>query len=467
MSRENERLIGEDEAERAKSCYRQLLAAFLASLMSLSSGTVIAGWSPSGGHPNDVDLNMWTEDQESWVIAIYVLGALVGALPSGRLSRRYGRKKYLIWLAFPMIAGWLICLLYSNSLVLECVGRFFCGLSVGATTVAVPLYASDVSSDVLRGRTGVFFDFMLCAGILYAYVARALLNSLRDFIKVCVLVPITFVAVFSCMPESPVHLFEKGQYEQATTTFRWLRGRRFNVNQEFEKIERSRFDFKVSTECGENKIGNNKKFWWKVIFITFGLVFAQRMSGAGAIIQYSDSLFEMSASNIPPDAACVIIGVFQLAGSGLSFFLIDKIGRRTLLLISSGVITICLMMLTIYFKLSNSGALDNSPWKISVLFILCTFIVAFRLGLGPIPWFISTELIPTENGGLPSVAATFSWTLSFVIMKTFKMIVDSSPIALWATFAALSVIGFIFILFYVPETNNKSREEIRINLTCR
>lgn len=98
-----------------------------------------------------------------------------------------------------------------------------------------------------------------------------------------------------------------------------------------------------------------RKFWWKVIFITFGLVITQRMSGAGPIIQYSDSLFEMSASNIPPNIACVIIGVFQLIGSGLSFYLIDKVGRRTLLLISSGVITICLMMITIYFKLSNSG----------------------------------------------------------------------------------------------------------------
>lgn len=87
--------------------------------MSFSSGTVIAGWSPSGGHPDDVDLRMWNAEQESWIVAIYVLGALVGALPSGKLSRKYGRKKYLMWLALPMITGWLLCILCLSNVSTE------------------------------------------------------------------------------------------------------------------------------------------------------------------------------------------------------------------------------------------------------------------------------------------------------------------------------------------------------------
>lgn len=98
-----------------------------------------------------------------------------------------------------------------------------------------------------------------------------------------------------------------------------------------------------------------RTFWVKVMIITFGLVLAQRMSGAGGVIQYSNSLFKMSNTNIPPDIECVIVGLFQLAGSGLSFILIDKVGRRTLLLISSGLVTICLVLLAIYFHLSNLG----------------------------------------------------------------------------------------------------------------
>lgn len=106
---------------------------------------------------------------------------------------------------------------------MQCLGRFVCGLSLGATTVAVPLYASDVSSDILRGRAGVFLDIMLCAGILYAYVARTVLVGLRHFCIACIAVPLVFVLLFSYMPESPAHLYNSGRYEQAAAELRWVR----------------------------------------------------------------------------------------------------------------------------------------------------------------------------------------------------------------------------------------------------
>ncbi|XP_015368897.1 PREDICTED: facilitated trehalose transporter Tret1-like [Diuraphis noxia] len=225
--RENERLIGTNEAEKAKSCRRQLSACFLASLMSLSAGTVIAGWSPTEGSIKENDLKKWSTEQESWIISIYVLGALLGALPAGFLGQKYGRKSLLLWLAGPMIVGWILCLL----------------------------------------------------------------------------------------------------------------------------------------------------------------------------------------------------------------------------------------------RLESVNTLVDSSWRMSLLLILCVFISAFRLGLGPIPWFISTELSPALYGGrIQSIAASFSWSLSFVIMKTFKIFVEANPVMLWCSFAAFSAAGLLFVLFYVPETNNKSREQIHLEL---
>jgi len=115
--------------------------------------------------------------------------------------------------------------MYCNAFVdlqmfLECLGRFVCGISVGATTVAVPLYAREVSSDVLRGRTGVFLDFMLCAGILYAYVARTVLQGVRQFCLACGIVPVIFAVLFAYVPESPVYLYNVGRYEQAASALR-------------------------------------------------------------------------------------------------------------------------------------------------------------------------------------------------------------------------------------------------------
>jgi len=112
------------------------------------------------------------------------------------------------------------------------------------------------------------------------------------------------------------------------------------------------------------------------------------------------------------------------------------------------------------------GTLVGSPWKSSVLVILCVFVTAFRLGLGPIPWFMSTELMSAERGrgGVQSAVASFSWFMSFAVVKSFKAFVERNPVALWCSFAAYSAAGFVFVLVFVPETNGKSREQIRAEL---
>lgn len=83
--------------------------------MSFSSGTVISGWTPPNGRPKDNDLTKWPIEEESWIISIYVFGALLGALPAGFLSQKYGRKCFLLWLALPMIVGWMFCLVKLNN----------------------------------------------------------------------------------------------------------------------------------------------------------------------------------------------------------------------------------------------------------------------------------------------------------------------------------------------------------------
>lgn len=111
-----------------------------------------------------------------------------------------------------------------------------------------------------------------------------------------------------------------------------------------------------------------------------------------------------------------------------------------------------------------AGMLENSL-KILPIIIVCTFISFFRLGLGPIPWFITTELIGADHSNrAQSCIVSYSWILSFVVMKTFVTLVDEWPVALWLGYTIISVIGYIFILFFIPETNNKHADEIRSSL---
>jgi len=111
-----------------------------------------------------------------------------------------------------------------------------------------------------------------------------------------------------------------------------------------------------------------------------------------------------------------------------------------------------------------AGMLENSL-KILPIIIVCTYISFFRLGLGPIPWFITTELIGADHSNrAQSYIVSYSWILSFVVMKTFVTLVDDFPVALWLVYTLISVFGYLFILFFIPETNNKSGNEIRQSL---
>ncbi|XP_026808278.1 facilitated trehalose transporter Tret1-like [Rhopalosiphum maidis] len=452
-------------SSKKPSIRRSLLASFLASVMSFASGTVVGGWT-APQHPETVADTMFmmeTMDQTSWVVSIYLIGALVGALPAGGLSRTFGRKKFLLSLAIPMTVGWLLIMFFVNDVYLILLGRFLCGLSLGAVTVAVPLYNYDVAPDVCRGRGGVFLDFMLCVGILYSYVASSLLG-LSMFAFTCAVFPLVFYALFWRMPESPLFLYSRGRFVDAKAALIWLYGDDFDVSVAFDEFA------KLQTEDDALPVEKNlqpagrKRAFVKAVVLSFGLATTQRLSGAGAIIQYTSKLFSISGSSVAPNTASIITGIFQLIGSGITIFLIDRVGRRRLLLVSSSVVVACLAMLTMYFYFLNKGMLENSL-KILPIIIVCTFISFFRLGLGPIPWFITTELIGADHSNrAQSCIVSYSWILSFVVMKTFVTLVDDWPVALWLAYTIISVVGYLFILFFIPETNNKNADEIRLSL---
>lgn len=447
------------------SVRRSLLASFLASVMSFASGTVVGGWT-APQHPETAGEKMFmmqTMEESSWVVSIYLIGALLGALPAGGLSRTFGRKKFLLSLAIPMTVGWLFIMFFVDNVYLILVGRFLCGLSLGAVTVAVPLYSCDVAPDVCRGRGGVFLDFMLCVGILYSYVASSLLG-LYAFALTCAIFPIVFCVLFWRMPESPLYLYSRGRYVDAKSALIWLNGDDFDVTAAFDEFAKFQTeDDALPVEKNLQPAGRRRAFV-KAVVLSLGLATAQRLSGAGAIIQYTAKLFSISGSSVAPGTASIITGIFQLLGSGITIFLVDRVGRRRLLLVSSSVVVGCLAVLTLYFYFLNKGMLENSL-KILPIIIVCTYISFFRLGLGPLPWFITTELIGADHSNrAQSCIVSYSWILSFVVMKTFVILVDDWPVALWLGYTIISVIGYLFILFFIPETNNKHADEIRSSL---
>uniref|UniRef100_A0A8D8WUQ2 Facilitated trehalose transporter Tret1 n=1 Tax=Cacopsylla melanoneura TaxID=428564 RepID=A0A8D8WUQ2_9HEMI len=460
--------------------WRQYLASLLACLLSMATGCV-AGWSaPAIPYLQNnvvgalrVDTPI-TDSEASWIASIITIGAILGAVPAGQLSYSLGRKWFLLLLAFPSIIGWLLIIYAEHHVMLLILGRFTTGIAFGACSVGIPLYNAEIVADSIRGRVGVFFDLLLCFGILWAYVWGAL-TSLHALNTACAAVSIVFFACFYWMPESPVYLMLKNRPGEAEESLRWLRGPRFDVENELLRLHRI-------IEEGKNlspRSGDDMNTFWKqmkrfqlksptgkAMIITMGLMTFQRFSGVSALIYYSVDIFRNAGTKISPSLATIIVGAVQIVASLLSSLLIDKLGRRFLLLTSEITMAVCQFVLVFYFVFKNQGY-DMQDYSWVPIVSVCTIVAIFRVGIGPIPWFMMAELMPLEAKVWSSSFLMFySWSCLFIVSKGFIDLVDlvgSAPT--YGLLGLICLLGTVFVTFKVPETRNKSFETIQSELS--
>lgn len=225
----------------------------------------------------------------------------------------------------------------------------------------------------------------------------------------------------------------------------------------------------------------------KAMSISLGLMFFQQVSGINAVIFYSKGIFEVSTSlflrcikhlhvyysplkdagtGIDASLSTILIGVMQVVATFVSTIVVDKLGRRLLLLASGVVMALSTTAIGVYFYLKEQGKdnVENLGWL--PVASLCLFMIMFSIGFGPVPWLMMGELFSTDVKGIAgSIAGTTNWLLAFLITKTFKNITDGMGTdgAFWL-FAGLTVVGVVFVFFAVPETKGKSLNEIQQHL---
>ncbi|XP_054258378.1 facilitated trehalose transporter Tret1-2 homolog isoform X2 [Macrosteles quadrilineatus] len=458
----------------------QHLAALLASLISMATGAV-AGWSSPAipylqGHMGTEVTNPITDEQASWVGSIVTLGCLVGAIPAGTLSHKLGRRGFLLLLAWPLILGWLLIIYGENNVQQIYLGRFINGLSFGAVTVAVPLYNNEIAEDRVRGSVGVYLDLMLCVGILWSYVVGAL-SSLYWLSFSCCVIPVVFLLTFYWMPESPVHLLAQGKAEDAEMAIRWLRGARphhqYDAGPELTKLQRL-VDDAEDREKAQIKISDLATFreklasfsfrstTTKAVGIAFGLMTFQRLSGVSAVVYYTVDIFRGAGTSIAPTTATIIVGVVSVVASVTSACLVDRLGRRFLLILSDAVMAVSLAVMAVYFAYKESGPTLLPGMSLLAVTALCIYMVGFCIGFGCIPWFMVAELCPRSvQGWANSLIVLYTHLLTFWITKSFIGSVDLfGNSATFAFFATSCFLGVIFTYNFVPETKNKSASEI-------
>lgn len=193
-----------------------------------------------------------------------------------------------------------------------------------------------------------------------------------------------------------------------------------------------------------------------------GLMFFQQFSGINAVIFYTNNIFQSAGSEIPPVIATIIVGVVQTIATYISSLLVERAGRRLLLLQSCVIMGACLIVLGIYFKL-QAAAFNVAAFGWLPLVCLVLFIISFSMGFGPIPWMMMAELFPVEfRGTATGVTVIVNWCLVFVVTLCFPIMKDAIGIysCFWF-FAAFMILCIFFVFFLIPETKGKTVSQIQ------
>lgn len=446
--------------------FPQYLAAITASLCALSAGLTLGWTSPIMDDLENGALNHLVVDKNKmgWVGSFAILGAMTMCIPTGFLCDKIGRKLTLLCITIPLVTGWLL-VLFAQSFFILYLGRLISGMGFGACIIAVPIYISEISETSLRGTLGSYTQIMISMGVLVAYFIGSLLN-IKNFTIACIVIPLIFACLFVFQPESPVYLLKKGLVDEAECNLIRLRGTEYDFNNELHHISESLKEDGNSVSLAH---AFNRKSNVKAFMISMFLMFSQQFSGINTVILYTTQIFHLSGLKLNNYLATVIIGLVQVIATFAASFVVDSIGRRPLLITSAffGGLSTC--TLAFYITLKTRISLDSSILSYfgSIPIVsLGIFIVMFSIGLGPLPFVVSSEIFSPEIKSTACAAAgTFNQFLAFLITKSF---LDISEVVgedtTFYLFSICSIMSSVLFYFIIPETKGKTIDEIQWEL---
>jgi len=387
------------------------------------------------------------------IIGMFAIGGLVGGLVAGWLADRIGRRGLIMYNNLLFILGSLL-MMFAVSTEMLLVARIIIGIGAGISTVIVPMYVGEVSPSKYRGGLGVLMQLSITLGISVSQIVGLGLSTVPGWRWLVGLT--TFVALLQLilMPfcvQSPRWLIMRKKEKEAKVALARLRGTGV------EQIE-SEFDYIFhgqSTAAGGGhvtvwEILTNTNFK-KPLIISILLQIIQQLSGVNAVVYYSTSIFE----EINPENADILtvsVGLLNFALTILSVFLMDRAGRRILLMFGEIGMIITGALYTVSFAK-----------EIGWLSIICTYLYmsTFAVGLGPIPFLILSEIFPTNVvATAASLAMPVNWLCNYLVGQFFPLMSDGLGSYAFLPFTGVLCAAFVFTFVYIPETKGKTLEHI-------
>jgi len=412
------------------------------------------------------------------VVAVALLGCALGAWAGGRFADRWGRTNVMVLGAILFFVSSVLSAFAWSAWDLA-IWRFLAGVGIGIASVIAPAYIAEIAPASMRGRLGSLQQLAITVGIFAALLSDQLLAEAADgaanelwlgweawrwMFLVCVIPAAVYGILALRIPESPRYLAAKGRDEDARAVLASVLGPDEDPDDRLRQIHRSiAFDEENATlgSLRGSALGLKPIVWVGILLSVF-----QQFVGINVIFYYSTTLwqavgFEESQSFL----FSTITSVTNVAVTFIAIALIDKVGRKPLLLIGSAGMTVTLGVMALAFTQSTGTGSDvtlEGSWGVIALVAANAFVVFFGATWGPLVWVLLGEMFPNRiRAAALGVAAAMQWISNFTITLTFPPMLSawgpSVPYLLYAIFAALS---FVFVLSRVAETKGIELEDM-------
>ncbi len=391
------------------------------------------------------------------IVSGVLAGAAAGALVGGRLADIFGRRTLLILTAVIFAAGAILCAAATSPTMLI-VGRIIVGLGIGLSSGTVPVYISEVSPPDARGWTVSLFQLAITLGILLAYVVDYVFSSIQGWrwmFGLAVVPAAIFALGMVFLPESPRWLARRGHHDRARAILSRIRDTS-DVDAELREIEGSL----AHAEEHGNWRDLLSPALRPALIVGIGLAIFQQITGINTVIYYAPLIVQSAGISSASGAILTTagIGTVNVLMTIVSMWLIDRIGRRPLLLTGIAGMVVTLGVLGWAFhSASPSGALS---W-LAVISIM-VYVASFAISLGPIFWLLIAEIYPLKvRSSTEGVAATFNWGSNLLVSLTFLTLLGAigATRTFWL-YGVFAIGAWLFSFYLVPETKGHTLEQI-------
>jgi sugar porter (SP) family MFS transporter len=391
-------------------------------------------------------------------VASALAGTVIGAMFAGVPGDQLGRRDSLRWMAvFYLVSALGSALAWNWDALL--VARFIGGLGIGGSSVLAPTYIAEIAPAQWRGRLVGFFQFSVVFGILLAYFSNYVVGlaglggaEWRWKFGVAAFPAAIFLLLLFTIPRSPRWLAKKGRVDEARAVLQ-LTGD--------TDYERDLQEILQSLQEGENGERSERLFTWKYrlpIFLAISIGMFNQLEGINAILYYLNDIFAKAGfGKVSSDLQAVAVGATNLTFTIIAMFLIDKAGRKTLLLIGAVGNAACLAGVSLIFAFQSHQHL--------LLWLLIAYIAFFGFSQGAVIWVYIGEVFPTQVRAKGQSLGSFShWIMNFAISLVFPVMAARSGAWPFMFFTVVTLIQFFVVLFVYPETKGLSLEEMQHRL---